>query len=90
MENQEVAVLAVLIESLVSKIDAVADGVKMVNEKMERGFQEINTKIDNLETRINKLETKNSEEHQLLKQMINELSEEQNQIKKTIPPKRIK
>ena len=74
--------VAVLMEDIKSQFRVLGDGLQMLNEKIDAQGQKLSAKIDSLDHRVISLEVSNSNEHRLILQMIKELSEEQQKLKR--------
>lgn len=81
--------VAVLLEDIKSQFRVLGDGLQMLNEKIDAQGQKLNEKIDSVDHRLTSvdqrlasLEVSNSNEHRLILQMIKELSDEQQQLKR--------
>ena len=61
--------VAVLIENLTSQFRTFGEGLQLLNEKTDQGFETLNHRLDNLEQT-------NRQEHMHLMQMIKELDRE--------------
>ena len=75
--------VAVLLEGLMSQFRTFGEGLQVLNDKVDNGFNSLNGRVDKLESRIDRLEGKlthsqesNTQEHQQLMQMIKELNKE--------------
>lgn len=80
--------VAILIEDLMSQFGAFGDGLQLLNEKVEQGFQEVREEIHAVKTELSEFKyearegmKQNNLEHQQIKQMIAELANEQQEIK---------
>ena len=51
------------------------EGIEMLNNKVDKGFLQLNTRLD-------RYISKNRQEHQMMIQMVKDLNEEQNKLKK--------
>ena len=67
--------VAILLEDLRSQFRVFGEGLRALNEKVDKGFLEVNDRID-------RFEHQNHQEHRLMLQMIKELNEEQSKLKK--------
>ena len=81
--------VAVLLEDLMSQFRTFGEGLQLLNDKVDNGFDSLNGRVDRLESRMDRLEGKltglqesNTQEHQQLMQMIKELDTEVFQIKR--------
>lgn len=74
--------VAVLLEDLMSQFRTFGEGLQLLNEKVDKGFQEVKTEIDSLKLEITSLKAENRQEHQQLQQMVKELDTEVVQIKR--------
>ncbi|MGI5853120.1 MAG: hypothetical protein ACOX8I_02230 [Bacillota bacterium] len=79
MEDSKVAVL---LEDIRSQIRTIGEGLQILDEKFIRGYQEMNANFSKLEARFDRFEHQNQQEHRLMMQMIKELGEEQQKLKK--------
>lgn len=89
MEDSKVAVI---LEDLRSQFRVFGEGLQMLNEKVDRIDNKVNVldnKVNVLDNKVNALdkklerhEIKNEEDNRLLMQMIRELSEEQQKLKR--------
>jgi hypothetical protein len=79
MEDSKVAVL---LEDIRSQIRTIGEGLQILDEKFIRGYQEMNANFSKLEARFDRFENQNQQEHRLMMQMIKELGEEQQKLKK--------
>jgi hypothetical protein len=79
MEDNKVAVL---LEDLRAQFRTFGEGLLMLNNKVDKGFQEVKTEIDSLKIELTSLKAENRQEHQQLKQMVKELDTEVVQIKR--------
>ena len=82
MEDSKVAVLP---EHLESRLSAIAEGVITVNEKLDAHIEENRRDFNTISKRLDENSAEhrqNKQEHQLMVQMIKELSEEQDRLKK--------
>mgnify|MGYP001021154779 CR=1 FL=1 len=82
MEDSKVAML---LENLESQLSAIAEGVIMVNEKLDAHIEENRRDFKIIFERLdeNSIEHRqNKQEHQLMMQMIKELSEKQDRFKR--------
>ena len=68
--------VAVLLEDLQKQFRTFGEGLQLLNTKVENGFEEVNSRMNKLESRIEQMETTNQQEHQQLMQMIKELDNE--------------
>jgi hypothetical protein len=75
MEDSKVAVL---LEDIKAQFHVFGEGLQMVNEKVDKGFQEMKEFREEVNTKFDQ----NHREHQLMMQMIKELSEEQIKLKR--------
>jgi hypothetical protein len=74
--------VAVLLEDLMSQFRTFGEGLQLLNDKVDKGFQEVKTEIDSLKLELTNLKVENRQEHQQLRQMITELDTEVVQIKR--------
>lgn len=74
--------VAVLLEDIKSQFQVFGDGFQILNEKIDAQGQKLSDKIDSLNQRVISLEVSNSNEHLLILQMLKELSEEQQKLKR--------
>ena len=81
--------VAVLLEDLMSQFRTFGEGLQLLNDKVDNGFDSLNGRVDRLESRIDRLEGKltgfqesNTQEYQQLMQMIKELDTEVFHIKR--------
>lgn len=65
---------AVLIEELMSQFRTFGEGLQLVNDKIDRVEQKVNRGFIDINNRIDGFDEKNRHEHQQLKQMIQEPS----------------
>jgi len=82
VEDSKVAVLP---EHLESRLSAIAEGVITVNEKLDAHIEENRRDFNTISKRLDENSAEhrqNKQEHQLMVQMIKELSEEQDRLKK--------
>jgi hypothetical protein len=75
MEDSKVVVI---LEDLRSQFRVFGEGLQMLNEKVGG----VDKKVDALDKRLERHEIKNEEENRLLMQMIGELNEEQQKLKR--------
>ena len=61
--------VAVLLEDLRSQFWTFGEGLQLLNEKVDNGFEMLTNRVDNLEKN-------NHQEHQQLKQIVKELDRE--------------
>jgi hypothetical protein len=74
--------VAVLLEDLRAQFRTFGEGLQLLNDKVDKGFQEVKTGIDSLKLEVTNLKADNRQEHQQLKQMVKELDTEVVQIKR--------
>jgi hypothetical protein len=74
--------VAVLLEDLRAQFRTFGEGLQLLNDKVDKGFQEIKTEMDSLKLELTDLRVENRQEHQQLMQMITELDTEVVQIKR--------
>lgn len=74
--------VAALLEDIRSQFRVLGDGLQMLNEKIDAQGQKLSAKIDSSDQRVISLEVSNSNEHRLILQMLKELSEEQQKLKR--------
>ncbi|HBE78197.1 MAG TPA: hypothetical protein DDW65_10510 [Firmicutes bacterium] len=74
--------VAVLLEDLRAQFRTFGEGLQLLNDKVDKGFQEVKTEIDSLKLEVTNLKADNRQEHQQLKQMVKELDTEVVQIKR--------
>lgn len=74
MDDQKVAVL--LLEDLRAQFRTFGEGLQLLNDKMDRGFETVNNRMDKLETRMDRMETNNHQDHQQIIQAIRDLDVE--------------
>ena len=67
--------VAILLEDLRSQFKIFGEGLEMLNNKVDKGFLQLNTRLD-------RHIAENRQEHQKMIQMIKDLNEEQNELKK--------
>lgn len=79
MEDRKVTVL---LEDLQAQFRTFGEGLQLLNEKVDKGFQEIKTEIDSIKTELINVKMENRQEHQQLLQMVKELDTEVVQIKR--------
>ncbi|HBF35933.1 MAG TPA: hypothetical protein DDW50_01275 [Firmicutes bacterium] len=68
--------VAVLLEDLMSQIRTFGEGLQQLNDKVDTGFGTINNRMDKLETRIDRIEANNRQDHQQIIQAIEDLDSE--------------
>ena len=68
--------VSVLLEDLQSQFRTFGEGLQLINEKVDNGFTSVNGRMDKLETRLDRFEASNRQEHLQLMQMIKELDKE--------------
>jgi predicted nucleic acid-binding Zn-ribbon protein len=73
--------VAVLLEDLRSQFRTFGEGLQMMNEKMDKGFEALNnrmveTRMDRMETKMDHMETSNRQEHQQIIQTVKDLDNE--------------
>ena len=75
--------VAVLLEDLMSQFRTFGEGLQLLNNKVDNGFNSLNGRVDKLKSKIDRLEGKltnlqesNAQEHRQLMQMIKELDKE--------------
>ncbi len=75
--------VAVLLEDLRAQFRTFGEGLQLLNDKVDTGFNSLNGRVDKLESRMDRLEGKltqfqdsNTQEHKQLMQMIKELDKE--------------
>ena len=81
--------VAVLLEDLRAQFRTFGEGLQMLNDKVDKGFQEVNSEITSLKTELigvkadlSNFKAENRQEHQQLMQIIKELDTEVVQIKR--------
>ena len=74
--------VAILLEDLMSQFRTFGEGLQLLNDKVDKDFQEVKTEINSLKLELTNLKTENRQEHQQLRQMIKELDTEVVQIKR--------
>lgn len=96
LENNKVALL---LDDLQAQFRTFGEGLQLLNEKVDRGFDSLNNRmdrleirmdrlegrVDRLEGRVEKMESSNQQEHQQLMQMITELDRQFRVETKGIP-----
>lgn len=75
--------VAVLLEDLRAQFRTFGEGLQLLNEKVDNGFNSLNGRVDKLESKVDRLEGKlaqlqesNTQEHKQLMQMVKELDHE--------------
>ena len=68
--------VAVLLEDLRAPFRTFGEGLQMMNEKMDKGFETLNNRMDKLETRLDRMETSNRQEHQQIILAVKDLDNE--------------
>jgi hypothetical protein len=68
--------VAVLLEDLKAQFRTFGEGLQLLNDKVEQGFETINNRIDKLETRMDRAEASNRHDHQQIIQAIEDLDNE--------------
>ena len=68
--------VAVLLKELRSQFQTFGEGLQLLNDKVDKGFDTLNNRMDKMETRMDRMEANNCQEHQQLMQMIKELDKE--------------
>ena len=79
MEDNKVAVL---LEDLRAQFGVFGEGLQLLDSKVDKGFQEVNEKIDSLQTELANFKDENRQEHQQLQQAIAELDTEVVKLKR--------
>jgi archaellum component FlaC len=81
--------VAVLLDNIQAQFRAFGEGLQLLNEKMDREFNEVKGNINNIKSEItnlkyefNSFKTENRQEHQQIIQMIKELDTEVVQLKR--------
>ncbi|HEX3045632.1 MAG TPA: hypothetical protein VHY08_12810 [Bacillota bacterium] len=70
MEDHKVAIL---LEDLKAQFRTFGDGLQMLNDKLDSGFESLNNRMDKLETRMDRLEASNRQDHQQIIQAVKDL-----------------
>jgi hypothetical protein len=73
MEDNKVAIL---LEELQKQFMTFGEGLELLTTKVDKGFEDVNKRIDKLETKMDRSEITNRQEHQQLMQMVKELDQE--------------
>lgn len=68
--------VAVLLEDLRAQFRTFGEGLQLLNDKVDNGFDTLNNRMDKMETRMDRMEANNHQEHQQLMQMVKELDQE--------------
>ncbi|MDW7650379.1 MAG: hypothetical protein SCK29_00965 [Bacillota bacterium] len=71
-----------LLNEKVGRVDKKVDGLETKVDSLEIKVDVLDKKVDALDKRLERHETKNEEENRLLMQMVRELSEEQQKLKR--------
>lgn len=79
MEDNQVAVL---LEDLRAQFRIFGEGLQLLNDKVDKGFQEVKEEIDLLKTELTNFKDQNRREHQQLQQAITELDTEVVKLKR--------
>jgi hypothetical protein len=73
MDDRQVAVL---LEDLRAQFRTFGEGLQLLNHQVEQGFSEVKSELSSLQSEILHLKLQNQQEHQQLRQMIQELDNE--------------
>jgi hypothetical protein len=68
--------VAVLLEDLRAQFRTFGEGLQLLNDKVDKGFDALNNRMGKMETRMDRMEVNNHQEHQQLIQMVKELDTE--------------
>lgn len=68
--------VAVLLEDLMSKFNTFGEGLEMLNDKVDKGFDTMNNRMDKLEARMDRMEADNQRDHKQIIQAIQDLNSE--------------
>lgn len=75
--------VAILLEDLRVQFRTFGEGLQLLNEKVDNGFESLNGRVDKTESKMDRFEGKltqlqdsNTQEHQQLMQMVKELDKE--------------
>lgn len=75
--------VAILLEDLRAQFRTFSEGLQLLNEKVDNGFESLNGRVDKIESKMDRFEGKltqlqdsNTQEHQQLMQMVKELDKE--------------
>ena len=67
--------VAILLEDFRIQFKIFGEGLEMLNNKVDKGFLQLHTRLD-------RHISENRQEHQMMIQMVKDLNEEQNKLKK--------
>ncbi|WP_132013073.1 hypothetical protein [Hydrogenispora ethanolica] len=73
MDDRQVAVL---LEDLRAQFRTFGEGLQLLNQQVEQGFSEVKAELSSLQSEVLHLKLQNQQEHQQLRQMIQELDNE--------------
>ncbi len=68
--------IAILLEDLMSKFNTFGEGLQMLNDKVDKGFQEVKSEIDSLKSELTNLKFENRQEHKQIIQAVQDLDSE--------------
>ena len=68
--------VAVLLEDLMAKFNTFGEGLEMLNDKVDKGFDTMNNRMDKLEARMDRMEADNQRDHKQIIQAIQDLNSE--------------
>jgi hypothetical protein len=57
--------VSVLLEDLKTQFRTFGEGLQLLNDKVDKGFNTLNNRMDKMETRMDRMEANNHQEHQL-------------------------
>lgn len=72
----------VMFEELKGSISAVAEGVKSLDEKMDRGFKEVNGKLDKLELRLDLFKVDTAGNFKIILEYLSRMDDDMQEIMK--------
>jgi hypothetical protein len=66
--------IAILLEDLIAQFYLFEKGLQLLNDKVDKGFQNVKTEIDSIKSELTSVKYTNSQEHRQITQAIQNLN----------------